>query len=193
MRKFFRKKMSKTEEKEQSIEEQQDAQTVEDNNEEQEQPTETVESDPMEELKQEVGEWKDKYMRLHAEFDNFRKRTQRERVELLGSASAGVLKQMLPTLDDLDRAIQANQNNEDLDAVKEGFELIANKMLKTLEAQGLKPMDAKGKPFDVDHHEAITKFPAPTEDMKGKVVDVTERGYFLNDKVLRYAKVVVGE
>jgi len=152
-----------------------------------------TEEDPIIALKQEAEEWKDKYMRLHAEFDNFRKRTQRERVELLGSASAVVLKALMPTLDDFDRAIQANETNEDLVVVKEGFQLISDKMNSTLKAQGLEPMDAVGKVFDVDNHEALTKIPAPTKDLKGKVVDVIERGYFLNDKVLRYAKVVVGE
>lgn len=148
---------------------------------------------PLAKAEAESAEWKDKYLRIYAEFDNFRKRNAKERVELIKSASSEVLKDIIPVLDDFDRAIQANESNEDLAAVKEGFELIRNKTFRVLEAKGLVAMDAVGKPFDVENHEAITNIPAPSEDMKNKVVDVIEKGYFLNDKVLRFAKVVVGQ
>jgi len=154
---------------------------------------EVKELSPLEKAESEAAEWKDKYLRLYAEFDNFRKRNAKERIELIKSASSEVLKDIIPVLDDFDRAIQANGSNEDLAAVKDGFELIRNKTFRVLEAKGLKAMDAIGKPFDVEHHEAITNIPAPSEDMKNKVVDVIEKGYFLNDKVLRFAKVVVGQ
>ena len=149
--------------------------------------------DEMEQLKVELAEMKNKYVRLHAEFDNFRKRNARERVELIKNASQSVLSEMLPVLDDFDRAAKANEDNDDIKAVKEGFHLIHNKMFKVLEANGLKPMDAMGKAFDTDVHEAITQIPAPSKKMRGKVVDVIEKGYMLNDSVLRYAKVVVGQ
>ena len=148
---------------------------------------------PLEVAEEETAEWKDKYMRIYAEFDNFRKRNAKERIELIKSASSNVLKEIIPVLDDLDRAMTANETNEDITAVKEGFELIKSKTFKVLESQGLKAMDAVGKTFDVENHEAITNIPAPSDDMKNKVVDVIEKGYFLNDKVLRFAKVVVGQ
>jgi molecular chaperone GrpE len=146
-----------------------------------------------EKLQQEVADWKDKYTRLFAEFDNFRKRTIKERADLISSSTADVLKDMLPVIDDFDRAVKANENVDDITVVKEGFVLIHNKFYKKLESKGLKPIDAQGKPFDTDFHEAITSFPAPSEDMKGKVVDEVEKGYLLNDKVLRFSKVVIGQ
>ena len=146
-----------------------------------------------EKLQKEVAEWKDKYTRLFAEFDNFRKRTIKERADLISSSTADVLKDMLPVIDDFDRAVKANENVDDIAVVKEGFVLIHSKFYKKLESKGLKPIDATGKPFDTDFHEAITSFPAPSEDMKGKVVDEVEKGYLLNDKVLRFSKVVIGQ
>lgn len=135
----------------------------------------------------------DKYVRLHAEFDNFRKRTAKERLELLQSAAGDTLTRILPVLDDLDRAVVHNAVVDDIDTVKQGVELVQQKFSNILLAQGLRPMHCKGEPFDPDLHEAITKAPAPTPDLKGKVIDVVENGYLLHDKVLRYAKVVVGE
>ncbi|MFT3883939.1 MAG: nucleotide exchange factor GrpE [Flavobacteriales bacterium] len=135
----------------------------------------------------------DKYVRLHAEFDNFRKRTAKERLELLQTAGADALKSVLPALDDMERAIANNTNVTDAEALKQGFVLIHQKFANLLAAQGMKPMQAKGEAFDPDVHEAITKAPAPSPDLKGKVIDVIENGYTLNDKVVRYAKVVVGE
>jgi molecular chaperone GrpE len=135
----------------------------------------------------------DKYVRLHAEFDNFRKRTAKERLELLASAGADTIKSILPVLDDMERAVAHNAEVTDIEAVKKGFELIQQKFSGILTAQGLKRMEAKGQPFDADLHEAISQVPAPSPELKGKVLDVVETGYLLNDKVLRYAKVVVGQ
>jgi molecular chaperone GrpE len=146
-----------------------------------------------EKWKKEAGDWKDKYMRLYADFDNSRKRGMKERAELFTSASADIIKEMLPILDDFDRAVKANETVEDLAVVKEGFVLIHQKFYKKLESKGLMPVIAIGKPFDTDFHEAITQIPAPTSDMVGKVVDELEKGYCLNDKVIRFSKVVIGQ
>ena len=149
---------------------------------------------------EEINEWEvkykemnDKFLRLYSEFENFRKRTAKEKLELMQTANKSLMKDILPIVDDFERAADANKENEDATSLKEGFELIQNKLFKTLENKGLKPMDAKGNVFDVDVHEALTNIPAPSEDLKGKVVDVVEKGYYLNDTVLRYAKVVVGQ
>jgi molecular chaperone GrpE len=139
------------------------------------------------------AEWKDRYTRLYAEFDNYRKRTSREKADIIKTASADILKNLLPVIDDFERAIKANENAVDPEALKEGFNLIYTKFKNTLDAKGLKPMDSLGQPFDVEFHEAITNIPAPSDDLKGKVVDVVEKGYFIHDAVLRYAKVVVGQ
>lgn len=139
------------------------------------------------------AELNDKFLRLYSEFDNYRKRTNKEKIDLIGSASAGVLKDMIPVIDDFERAIANNESSEDIAVLKEGFHLIYNKLKTTLENKGLTPMKAKGKVFDSELHEAIANVPAPSEDLIGKVVDDVERGYFLNDKVVRYAKVVVGQ
>lgn len=135
----------------------------------------------------------DKYLRLHAEFDNYKRRTGAERIELFKTANQEVLVSLLPVLDDFGRALKAMQTATSIEAVKEGIELVNNKFNSILVSKGLKPMETTGKPFDSDFHEAITNIPAPTEDMKGKVIDEVEKGYFLNDKVIRFAKVVVGE
>jgi molecular chaperone GrpE len=140
-----------------------------------------------------VAEWKDKYLRLYADFENFRRQRNAERLELLASAGKDMVVAMLPILDDFERAVKANETSEDLALVKEGFNLIHHKMLRQLESKGLKAIESNGMPFDVDFHEAVTRFPAPDESMKGKVVDTLEKGYLMNDKVIRYAKVVVGE
>ena len=141
---------------------------------------------------EEATDWQDKYLRLYAEFDNFRKRTMRERGELIRNAGMDVLEKMLPVLDDFDRA--ASNQSEDVKVVLEGQGLIHNKLKQTLEAQGLTKMEVKqGDDFDVELHEAITKIPAPSPELAGKVVDVVEPGYKLNDKIMRYAKVVVGQ
>ena len=140
---------------------------------------------------EEEVDFQDKYMRLYAEFDNFRKRTMREKADLISSASSDIMTQLLPLVDDFDRA-EANAT-DDVEAMKEGMKLIHSKLVATLTSKGLKPMDAKaGDDFDVDKHEAIANIPAPSEDLKGKIVDVVEKGYMLGDKVLRYSKVVIG-
>lgn len=145
--------------------------------------------DKIAELEAQLAEAKDKHLRLFSDFDNFRKRTMKERLELLKNASADVIKNLLPVVDDLERALGSMaENNENI----EGITLIYNKLMATLTKEGLTPMDAKGKVFDVDMHEALTRVPALSEADKGTVVDVIEKGYLLNDKVLRYAKVVVG-
>ena len=144
-------------------------------------------------LEDQLKESNDKFIRLYAEFENFRKRTNKEKVDLLSYASEGVLKDMLPVMDDFERAIDNNQNIEDPKALKEGFQLIYSKLKHVLEAKGVKPMESQAMPFDSEIHEAIANVPAPSEDMKGKVVDAVEKGYYLNDKVIRFAKVVVGQ
>jgi len=143
-------------------------------------------------LKQEVGETKDKYVRLFAEFDNYKKRTARERLDLIQTAGQDVIRDILPVLDDFDRALKTNIAEDEAEH-NEGFVLIYQKLKRTLENQGIKSMEAKGQVFNTDLHEAITEIPAPTEDMVGKVVDVVEEGYYLNDKIIKYAKVVVGK
>jgi len=139
-----------------------------------------------------LAELNEKYLRLYSEFDNYRKRTSRERVELLKTAGEEIIKSLLPVLDDLERAIRNNETATDIDAVKEGVKLIHQKFRQSLIQKGLEPIDALGKPFDTDLHEAITNIPAPSDDLKGKVIDEVEKGYLLNGKVIRFAKVVVG-
>ena len=138
-------------------------------------------------------EMNDRYMRLYAEFDNFRRRTQKEKVELMGPASSGVVKDLIPVVDDFERAITYNETAQEIDSVKEGFGLIYSKYKLILESKGLKPMNAKGQPFDSELHEAIANIPAPSDDLKGKIIDDVEKGYLLNEKVVRFAKVVVGQ
>lgn len=139
------------------------------------------------------AEVNDRFLRLYAEFDNYRKRTNKERIDLIASASAGILKDLLPVMDDFERAIANNEKVEDITAVKEGFHLIFNKFKSILEVKGLKSMDAVGEAFDSELHEAIANVPAPEDALKGKVIDNVEKGYYLNDKVIRFAKVVVGQ
>ncbi|MBR2196372.1 MAG: nucleotide exchange factor GrpE [Salinivirgaceae bacterium] len=147
----------------------------------------------IEELKAQVEEQKDRYLRLSAEFDNYRKRTLKERSDMLKTVNGDTLSGMLPVLDDLERAMQSMQKATDVDAVREGVVLIYNKIQEFLKNKGIVEIDAMNQVFDTDLHEAITKIPAPTEDLKGKVVDVIQKGYKIDTKVIRYAKVVVGE
>lgn len=144
-------------------------------------------------LEQQIAELKDKHLRLFSEFDNYRKRTTKERIELFKTANSDLMQELLPVLDDFDRAMKSFEEANDVEAVKQGVELIYTKFKGTLEKKGLECMDAEGKDFDTDFHEAITEIPAPNEDLKSKVVDVVEKGYTLNEKVIRYAKVVVGK
>lgn len=151
-----------------------------------------VESD-QEALEAELRESKDKYMRLAAEFDNFRKRTAKERIELFQTAGRDVITDLLDVLDDADRAQAEFEKSGDNGALKDGVKLVFNKLRNILQSKGLKPMEAIGKDFDPDLFEAITEIPAPTADLKGKVVDEVTKGYYLNDKIIRHAKVVVGK
>ena len=143
-------------------------------------------------LKQEVAELNDKYLRLFAEFDNFKRRTQKERVELLQTAGKDVVVSLLPVLDDFERALKATENTTEVAPVREGIVLVQTKLKSILNQKGLKEIESINTEFNTDLHEAITQIPAPTEEQKGKVIDELEKGYTLNDKVVRFAKVVVG-
>lgn len=142
-------------------------------------------------LREEVQAQKEKYLRLFAEFDNYKKRTARERIELTKTASRDIMESLLPILDDFNRAIKAAEENEN-ESIPEGILLVSDKFQKTLENKGLQKMESNGATFDPDLHEALTRIPAPTEELKGKVIDTIEAGYYLNEKIIRYAKVVVG-
>lgn len=155
--------------------------------------SETEQTDEITELKQEIGELKEKYLRLYSEFDNYKKRTTKERIELFKTAGQDIMTSLLPVLDDFDRTMKSLEQNGDLNALKEGVSLVHHKFKNILEQQGLSAFSAINETFDPDVHEAITNIPAPNEDMKGKVLDEVEKGYKLNDKLIRFAKVVVGE
>lgn len=139
-----------------------------------------------------IAVWRDKYMRLQAEFDNYRKRTLREKMDLVASGGSDVIKSMLSVLDDMYRAVAASEKSEDINALREGEKLVLQKFEEALRQKNVTEIEAVGKEFDPDFHEAVARF-AAGEEMKGKVIDVVQRGYMLSDKVLRYAKVVVGE
>ena len=147
---------------------------------------------PSRDWEAEIAEWQDKYLRLQAEFDNFRKRTLREKMELVQSGSAECVKNFLPLMDDLQRALEAIEKSNDLEALREGVKLIAQQFRETLKKQNVKEIEALGLELDTDHHEAVARFDAGKEK-KGKIVDVVQPGYKMGDKVLRFAKVVVGE
>ncbi len=147
----------------------------------------------LEKAESDLQELKDKHIRLQAEFDNYRKRTLKERMELLKTAGEAVLVNILPVIDDFDRAIQTLNAIDDNGPAKEGVNLIYNKFQEFLKQNGVKEIEAKDQAFDTDLHEAITTFPAPSEDLKGKIIDVVQKGYFLNEKVIRHSKVVIGE
>ncbi|MBK6340631.1 MAG: nucleotide exchange factor GrpE [Bacteroidetes bacterium] len=151
-----------------------------------------VESE-VEKLKAELGEAKDKYLRIFAEFDNSKRRNAKERLELIKTAGLEILQDLLPVLDDLGRAEKIIETATDLENVKKGFDLIKEKLVRTLQNKGLKAMESIGADFDADFHEAITEIPAPNPEMVGKVVDEVEKGYILNEKIIRYAKVIVGK
>lgn len=146
-----------------------------------------------EDFETKYNELNDRYLRLMAEFDNYRKRTLKEKMELTKNGGEDVLKGILPVVDNMERAIKSLETAKDMEAVKEGIDLIYKKFQEFLTAKGLKEIEAQGLELDTDKHEAVTKFPAPSEDLKGKIIDVIEKGYTLNDKVIRYAKVVIGE
>lgn len=152
-----------------------------------------AEKSEVEILKEELQKEKDQYLRLFAEFDNFKKRTSKERFEIFKTANAEVITALIPVLDDFERGMKEIEKSEDNELFK-GIQLIYNKLNETLRSKGLKPTEVNmGDDFDTDKHEAITQIPAPTEDLKGKIVDVVETGYALNDKIIRFAKVVIGQ
>ncbi len=142
---------------------------------------------------QKYNESQDKYLRLSAEFDNYRKRTLKEKSDLLKTAGEDTIIKVLPVLDDFERAMAAMQTSKDIEAVKDGITLIYNKLKETLTQLGIKEIESLNLEFNTDLHEAITKIPAPSEELKGKVVDVVQKGYYLHDKILRFSKVVIGE
>lgn len=147
----------------------------------------------LEEMKIELAEAKDKYLRLFAEFENYKKRNTRERLDLLKTAAQDTINSILPVLDDFDRAKKSAEDENTNEVLSEGVKMVYEKLYKTLEQRGLAPMISSGETFDPELHEAITEIPAPTEEMKGKIIDTIEKGYMLNEKIIRFAKVVVGK
>jgi molecular chaperone GrpE len=163
-------------------------------------PGNTHPSNPEEEIQKaiaklqaELNEQKDKYLRLVAEFDNFKRRTAKERIELIQTAGKDILVSLLDVMDDCDRAEKQLQSSEDIKQIKEGIALVFGKLKNTLQSKGVKAMQSLHEDFDVEKHEAITEIPAPTEELKGKILDEVQKGYYLNDKLIRFAKVVVGK
>ena len=150
-------------------------------------------ADEMDQIKQQLSDMNDKNLRLMAEFDNFRKRTAKERLELIKTAGELVLVDLLPLVDDFERAQKAMETSEDVNAVKEVVELIYNKFISFLIQNGVKAIPTENVAFDTEYHEAITTFPAPSEELKGKIIDCVSKGYTMNEKVIRFSKVVVGE
>jgi len=144
-------------------------------------------------LQLQVSELKDKYLRLYAEFDNYKKRNVKEKIDMMKTAAVDTLSALLPVLDDFDRAKKNADDDSSTEVFSEGVSLVYNKLYSLLKQKGLEPMDSNGADFDPELHEAVTEIPAPTEEMKGKVIDTIEKGYRLNDKIIRYAKVVVGK
>lgn len=165
------------------------------NNEEQEEDKEqnSKKDQEAESAEEKFHKLNEKYLRLAAEYDNYRKRTLKEKMDLVKNAGEDILSNFLPIIDNIDRAKKSVDETEDIESVKEGIDLIHKNLKDFIASRGVKEIDAIGKEFDTDLHEAVTKIPAPEEDLKGKVIDVIEKGYKLNDKVIRYAKVVVGE
>ena len=195
--------MSKKEDKEKKAleEEQQEMQPEENLNQEEQETTEETQEEVHEEtdeekiarLEAELEKEKKEYVFLLAEFDNFRKRTLREKQDLVKNGAERAMLELLPVIDDMERALQAIDEGSDLDSLKEGVTLIHSKFMKYLESQQVKPMNSTGEDFDSEVFEAVTMFPAPDESQRGKVIDTVLKGYMINDKVLRHAKVVVGQ
>ncbi|WP_439880203.1 nucleotide exchange factor GrpE [Pontibacter sp. MBLB2868] len=158
-----------------------------------EETTEQAEGAQEDSVAAELAEMKDKYIRLMAEFENFRRRTAKERIDLAKTATQDLMGELLPVLDDMERARQSIETTKDVDAMLQGLELVFHKLKHVTQQKGLKPMEIHpGDAFDPDMHEAVTQIPAPSEELKGKIVDVIEKGYTLNDKVIRFAKVIIG-
>lgn len=147
--------------------------------------------DPIQNLQKQVEEERNKYLRIYAEFENFRKRSAKERIDLIGSASADVIKELLPILDDFERAIESNKKVDDIEAVKQGFDLLFQKFSRLMKSKGVEEVNPVNEDFDAEHHEAIAQMPATEDVAKGKIFDVVEKGYKLNDKIIRHPKVVV--
>jgi len=189
------KQTEKEELNEQVLQEETDttAATADETTEEQPLDTNTESDTATEDLKKKLAELNDSHLRLMAEFDNYRKRTMREKADLLKSASEGVLVNVLPLVDDFERGLQLTEQATDIDAVRDGMKLIYGKFLAFLSQNGVKTIETSEQPFDTEFHEAITTIPAPTEELKGKIIDCVQKGYTLNDKVIRFSKVVVGE
>jgi molecular chaperone GrpE len=187
-----KEEQEKTEDQEASVEQeekQKEAKESEKEEKKSEKATEKQEKSDQEKLQ----EMQDKYLRLTAEYDNYRKRTLKEKMELTKSAGEDILNGLLPVMDDFERALQSIDDSDDLEAVKKGIHLIYSKFKDFMKQNGVKEIEAKEQEFDTDKHEAVSKIPAPSEELKGKVVDVVQKGYYLNDKILRYSKVVIGE
>lgn len=187
------KKASKNQEENEVLEAENQTVTEEQVEEKAEEQVKEPELSAEEKLEIELAEAKDKYLRLYSEFENFRRRNAKERIDLIKTASSDLMVELLPTIDDFERAKKANETQEDIEAVKEGFSLISSKLMKTLEAKGLKVMETeKGTAFDADLHEAVTQFPVEDDKLKGKIIDTVEKGYYLGERVIRFAKVVIG-
>lgn len=206
MKKKYKRNMSKKEkEQAKEVNKQQEAQVeaetnaqgaeAEANNANVEEPEqkEATPDDKIAELQAELDKSKKEYLFLMAEFDNYRKRTLKEKADLIKNGGEKAMLDLLPVVDDFERAIDAIEKSTDVDSLKDGVSLIYNKFLKYLESQQVKPMESTGNDFDADIYEAVTTFPAPDESMKGKVIDTVQKGYTINEKVLRHAKVVVGQ
>lgn len=181
---------------EENLEEQELKNTeVEESTSEENQPeeVEVIELSVEEQLQADLAEQKDKFLRLYSEFENFRKRTAKEKLDLIATGNENLVLSILPVIDDFDRALKANEESDDAQAIKDGVVLIKDKFVKALEVKGLSAIDVpENADFDTEIHEAITQIPAPSEEQKGKVIDCVEKGYKLGEKVIRYAKVVVG-
>ena len=171
----------------------QNAEVQSQNAEEQQPPKEETPEDKIAALQAELEKSQKEYLFLMAEFDNYRKRTVKEKAELIKNGGEKAMLGLLPVIDDFERAIDAIDKSSDVEGLKEGVDLIYNKFMKYLESQQVKPMESTGTDFDADIYEAVTTFPAPDESMKGKVIDTVQKGYTINEKVLRHAKVVVGQ
>ena len=186
--------MSKSEEKAKQQEEK--VESVDTEMPQQEAPQEEKELSVEEQLavaKEQIEQEKKEYMFLLAEFDNFRKRTIKEKADIIKNASEKAMTDLLPVIDDMERAMQAIEASDNIDSAKEGINLIYNKFIKYLEQNGVKAIDSTNADFNTEYHEAVTIFPAPDEDKKGKVIDTVQKGYTMNDKVIRHSKVVVGQ
>ena len=183
--------MSKKDNKEELMEDQEIAQKAQET---QDVDNEQVETSPEDQLKEELGKEKDKFLRLFAEFENYKKRTTKERIELFKTASEDVMISLLPVLDDFERALTHIEDDKEAEDLRKGVLLIYQKLLNTLEQKGLKVISVKkGDSFDAEDHEAVTQIPAPNKKMKGKIIDIVEKGYKLGDKVIRFPKVVIGQ